>query len=182
MISALGRSMYGCYDHIQNDCNRAWQQAQNFGNATIHSVHFVAMKALKVITKLLKDSDSLNTIMRFATGSIDLLGKVHVPVEPLVPLANSFKGIYSFFSAKSIFGKLESLATGQAAAQDVPPGQYNFFKVISKISLAISDVIVGAKWLTEVKLIPDAWSKVTFSLPFFNVNSNAVILPSNKFS
>ena len=146
---------------------------RKMGRQFVYVAHMVSMKALDAICKFFKEADSVNNIMRLVSSGVDFLKKIKWNTFHFESFANTFKPVIPFFSAKGVFQKIQSLASGEAASQDVFPGECNWWKVASKITSGLSDIITGAKWLTEMKLLPDGWSKENLPKPIHGVSLNA---------
>jgi hypothetical protein len=136
----------------------------------VRAVHEVAIKAIHIISQMFKDTEVLSNFIRFLSNGIDLIGRVGMKPSWSEPMGASFNSVLTFLSAKAIVHKVDTLLSGEDAQKDVPKGEYNFLKVISKISFAISDVINAAKWLTKVRLLEEAWSKDSVSMPFWGAS------------
>lgn len=162
---------------VSRNATNACACVQQWANAGVQAVHAVALSVIRVISKIFKDTDAVSNVLRLASNGIAIMKERGVNASCFAPLSNSFSGILAFLSAKNIFHKVDSLASGEDARRDVPRGEFNFLRVVSKISMGISDAINGAKWLANVGLIDDRWSKCSASIPvpFFgrSINVNA---------
>jgi len=166
-------TIHDCSRNIETCAREVWTHAQALGRQFVYVAHMVSMKALDAICKFFKEADSVNNIMRLVSSGVDFLKKIKWNTFHFESFANTFKPVIPFFSAKGVFQKIQSLASGEAASQDVFPGECNWWKVASKITSGLSDIITGAKWLTEMKLLPDGWSKENLPKPIHGVSLNA---------
>lgn len=173
-IDAVTKTFATFGREVSRNISNACENAQRCVSASVQTVHDVALSVIHVISKIFKDSDALSSVVRLASNGIDIMGRMGVRSLCFEPLSNSFNSILTFLSAKSILHKLDSLASGEDAKKDVPRGEVNFLRVISKLSMGVADVINGAKWLTKVGILDDRWSKcsATIPLPFFGRSLN----------
>lgn len=157
-----------CCERVSSHIVDAYHYTQEHVRRSAHVVYEVSLKVITVLSQLLKDTDPLSSIVRLNLHIVHLIDRFGLHVASLSRLTDSLSRVGAFLSAKSAFHGIDDLLSGLHSSPAPSTRSFDLWKLVSKISYLVGDVVGCCKWLKDMGLMRGAWldSFVSFSLSF----------------